>query len=129
MKVNKYKQKLTLQISNILRSLGLNFSIKGTVLINEAIRIMLEEIEYENYLIVNDIYIRVAEYYNIDFLQVKTYIQYALDHRNIIKSKENFEKVFGFEYNTYYFTSKRFLEEIFNLLIVYNNKDSLLQNR
>ena len=110
MKVNKYKQKLILQISNILRSLGLNLSIKGTVLINEAIRIMLEEIEYEKYLIVNDVYIKIAGYYNIDFLQVKTYIQYALDHGNIIKSKENFEKVFGFEYNTYYFTSKRFLE-------------------
>lgn len=118
MKVNKANQKLILQIRNILRSLGLNPSIKGTVLINKAIRIMLEDIDYENYFIVNNIYTKVAEYYDIDFIQVKTYIQYALDHRNIAKSKENFEKIFGFEYDAYYFTNKRFLEEFMNMFIV-----------
>ena len=111
--LNKNTQKLIFRIRNILRLLGLNPSIKGTVLLNKAIRIILEKKTNEDYFIGNEIYIELTKYYEaLSFIQIKTYIQYALDHRDINKSKKNFEIFFGFEYDNYYFTSKRFLEEI-----------------
>ena len=113
---NKDSQKLILEIRNKLRTLGLKPSIKGTILINKAIRIILETVDYEDYFMANEIYKKVAEYYNISFVQVKAYIQYALDNRNIQKSKDNFKNIFGFEYDTYYFTSKIFLEEITKII-------------
>lgn len=112
-KLNKNTQKLIFRIRNILRLLGLNPSIKGTVLLNKAIRIILEKKSNEDYFIGNEIYIELTKYYKeLSFIQIKTYIQYALDHRDINKSKKNFEMIFDFEYDNYYFTSKRFLEEI-----------------
>ena len=112
-KLNKDTQKLIFRIRNILRLLGLNPSIKGTVLLNKAIRIILEKKTNEDYFIGNEIYIELTKYYKeLSFIQIKTYIQYALDHRDINKSKKNFEMIFDFEYDNYYFTSKRFLEEI-----------------
>ncbi len=112
-KLNKDTQKLIFRIRNTLRLLGLNPSIKGTVLLNKAIRIILEKKTNEDYFIGNEIYIELTKYYKeLSFIQIKTYIQYALDHRDINKSKKNFEMIFDFEYDNYYFTSKRFLEEI-----------------
>ena len=112
-KLNKNTQKLIFRIRNILRLLGLNPSIKGTVLLNKAIRIILEKKSNEDYFIGNEIYMELTKYYKeLSFIQIKTYIQYALDHRDINKSKKNFEMIFDFEYDNYYFTSKRFLEEI-----------------
>lgn len=112
-KLNKDTQKLIFRIRNTLRLLGLNPSIKGTVLLNKAIRIILEKKTNEDYFIGNEIYMELTKYYKeLSFIQIKTYIQYALDHRDINKSKKNFEMIFDFEYDNYYFTSKRFLEEI-----------------
>lgn len=118
-KSSRENQKLIFKIRNILRSLGLNTSIQGTVLINKAIRIILENEKADEYIKGNDIYRQVAEYYkNISFMQVKTYIQYALDHRNIKLAQKNFEKIFGFEYDSYYYTNKRFLEELSQILLL-----------
>lgn len=118
--LNKNIQKLIFRIRNIFRLLGLNPSIKGTVLLNKAIRIILEKKTNEDYFIGNEIYIELTKYYKeLSFIQVKTYIQYALDHRDISKSKKNFEMIFGFEYDNYYFTNKRFLEEICKVLLTY----------
>lgn len=66
-KLNKDTKKTIFKIRNILRSLELNPSIKGTVLINKAIRIILEDMDCKDYFIVNEIYMKVARYYNIDF--------------------------------------------------------------
>ncbi len=118
-KSNKENQKLIFKIRNTLRSLGLNTSIQGTVLINKAIRIILENEKTDEYIKGNDIYRQVAEYYqDISFMQVKTYIQYALDHRNITIAQKNFERIFGFEYDSYYYTNKRFLEELSQTLLL-----------
>lgn len=120
--LNKNTQKLIFRIRNILRLLGLNPSIKGTILLNKAIRVILEKKISEDYFIGNEIYIELTKYYKeLSFIQVKTYIQYALDNRDINKSKKNFEKIFGFEYDNYYFTSKRFLEEICGVLLIFYN--------
>ena len=127
-KLNKDTQKLIFKIRNILRLLGLNPSIKGTVLLNKAIRVILEKKINEDYFIGNEIYMELTKYYKeLSFIQIKTYIQYALDHRDINKSKKNFEKIFGFEYDNYYFTSKRFLEEICENLLINNLTTNILE--
>ena len=126
--LNKNTQKLILRIRNTLRLLGLNPSIKGTILLNKAIRIILEKKTNEDYFIGNEIYIELTKYYKeLSFIQIKTYIQYALDHRDINKSKKNFEMIFDFEYDNYYFTSKRFLEEICENLLINNLATNILQ--
>ena len=56
---NKDSQKLILEIRNKLRTLGLKPSIKGTILINKAIRIILETVDYEDYFMANEIYKKV----------------------------------------------------------------------
>ena len=121
-KLNKNTQKLIFRIRNILRLLGLNPSIKGTVLLNKAIRIILEKKSNEDYFIGNEIYMELTKYYKeLSFIQIKTYIQYALDHRDINKSKKNFEIIFGFEYDNYYFTNKIFLEKVYVVLSMFYN--------
>lgn len=47
---------------------------------------------------------------------IKNYITYTIDSRNKIKSKKNFEKIFGFEYKEEYFTNKIIIEEIIRIL-------------
>ena len=62
-KLNKDTQKLIFRIRNTLRLLGLNPSIKGTVLLNKAIRIILEKKTNEDYFIGNEIYIELTKFY------------------------------------------------------------------
>lgn len=39
-------------------------------------------------------------------------IKYAIDNRNEQKSIANFENIFGYKYDKYYFTNKIIIEEI-----------------
>ena len=65
----------------------------------------------------NNIYTSISKYYtNVTPKQIKNSITYALDSRNKIKSKLNFERNFNFEYDEYYFTNKIMIEEIANLI-------------
>ena len=44
--------------------------------------------------------------------QIRNAIKYAIDNRNEQKSIANFEKIFGYKYDRYYFTNKIIIEEI-----------------
>ena len=48
--------------------------------------------------------------------KVKDNIDYALAHRNKLKSKINFQTVFKFEYTEEIFTNKNFIEEFANII-------------
>ena len=48
--------------------------------------------------------------------KVKDNIDYALAHRNKLKSKINFQTVFKFEYTEEIFTNKNFIEEFINVI-------------
>lgn len=98
-------------IFNILRSLGLNTSLRGTKYLNKAIQIMI--IANNDFIIIEDIYKDIADSYNnITPKQVKNDISYALNSRVEEKTIKNFEKVFGFEYDEYLFTNKNIIEEV-----------------
>ena len=51
-------------------------------------------------------------YINFNNIQIRNSIKYAIDTRNDEKAKANFKKIFGFEYDSYYFTNKIIIEEI-----------------
>ena len=42
-------------------------------------------------------------------------IGYALNSRNERLSKKNFEKIFGYEYDSFIFTPKNFIDELINI--------------
>ena len=105
------KPKQIITIFNILRDIGLNTSHRGTKYINKAVQILITT---DNDIIkAKDIYNSISNYYdNITPKQVKNDISYALNSRLEEKAEKNFEKVFGFEYDQYYFTNKTIIEEI-----------------
>ena len=105
------KPKQIITIFNILRDIGLNTSHRGTKYINKAVQILITT---DNDIIkAKDIYNSISNYYSdITPKQVKNDISYALNSRTKEKAKKNFEKIFGFEYDQYYFTNKTIIEEI-----------------
>lgn len=102
---------------NILRSIGLNTSHRGTKYINKAAQIIT--MADNDIIVINDIYEKIANIYgNITPKQVKNDISYALNSRVEEKSLENFKKIFSFEYDSYYFTNKTIIEEIARIIKV-----------
>ena len=103
--------KQIITIFNILRSIGLNTSHRGTKYINKAVQIIM--ISNDDIVIIEDVYKSIAKLYgNITPKQVKNDISYALNSRQEEKTIKNFERIFNFEYDRYYFTNKNIIEEI-----------------
>ena len=98
-------------IYNILRALGLSPSLKGTKLLNKAIQIVI--CDNNEFIVFEDIYRKLSlQYIGFTNAQVRNAIKYALDTKNEQKTINNFENIFGFEYDQYYFTNKNIIEEI-----------------
>lgn len=111
------KPKQIIIIFNILRDIGLNTSHRGTKYINKAVQILI--VTDNDIVKIKDIYSNIADYYNnITPKQVKNDISYALNSRVEEKTEKNFEKIFGFEYDQYYFTNKTIIEEIARIMKV-----------
>ena len=65
------------------------------------------------------IYIQIAlKYKTFGSVQIRNSIKYTIDNRNEQKSKANFEQVFGFEYDQYYFSNKTIIEKIARVIKV-----------
>lgn len=102
-----------LQITNVLRSLGLNTSSSGTKIINKIIQYVIKnDIEF---ITLYSIYKDISKEYGLNIYTIRSNVNYALDRRNIRLSKTNFEKVFGYEYFDKTFEPKIFIEEVSNL--------------
>lgn len=103
--------KQIITIFNILRDIGLNTSHRGTKYLNKAVQILV--IANNDIAVIKDVYNSIANFYgNITPKQVKNDISYAINSRTVEKTVNNFEKIFGFEYDQYYFTNKIIIEEI-----------------
>lgn len=108
---NLISAKYTIIIYNILQKLGLIQTLKGTKLLIKAILIIVNS--QEEFIVFEDIYKQISlKYKTFNNVQIRNSIKYAIDNRNEQKSKANFEEVFGFEYDSYYFTNKIIIEEI-----------------
>lgn len=101
--------------AHTLRSLGLSFGLTGTRLINKTIQILtIKDLEI---VVLEDIYRELSVYFpKIKPVQMRQYIAYALEHRDYQKAEENFEDIFGFEHDIYYFEPKVFMEEVANVI-------------
>ena len=104
-------------IFNILRDIGLNTTYKGTKYINKAVQLLYSM--NNDIVVLEDIYNSIANYYGTTPKQVKNAISYSLNSRINEKTMKNFEKIFGFEYDVYYFTNKNIIEEIARLIVDY----------
>ncbi len=116
--MNKVNYKLNpnqvLQITNILRSLGLNTSYFGTTLINKSIQYIIKyDIEF---ITLDEIYKEICKEYGFQIRTVRNNVNNAITKRNINKSKSNFEKIFGYEYDQYIFVPKYFIEEVARII-------------
>lgn len=110
--------KVVITIFNILRSIGLNTSHRGTKYINKAIQIIT--LSDNDIVIIEDIYKSIANIYgNTTSKQVKNDISYAIKSRNEEKAENNFEGIFGFEYDEYYFTNKTIIEEVSRIIKIW----------
>ena len=114
---NLINTRYTIIIYNILQKLGLIPTLKGTKLLIKAILIIINS--QEEFIIFEDIYKQIAlKYKTFNSVQIRNSIKYVIDNRNEQKSKANFKKVFGFEYDQYYFTNKTIIEEIARVIKV-----------
>ena len=110
-------RKLNIIIRNNLRLLGIKSGNKSTKILAKTIfyvkssNIMLDDYK------ANEIYYSISKLYNKTTPKnIKDNIDYALSHRDVMKSKQNFERVFKFEYSENVFTNKNFIEEFSNAI-------------
>ncbi len=112
--MNEVSQKLSptqiLQITNTLRTIGLKSSHIGTKLINKSVQYIL--INNFDFFTLEEIYSYLHNIYNFNEKTIKSNINNAITNRDIKKSKDNFQKIFGYEYDSYPFEPKSFLEEV-----------------
>lgn len=112
--MNKITPTQVLQITNILRLLGLNTSYFGTKIINKTIQYIIKyDIEF---ITLDKIYSNLCKEYNFNISTIRNNVNNALSNRNKILSINNFENVFGYEYYERNFEPKIFIEEVSNLI-------------
>ena len=112
---NKITREQVLAICNTVRSLGLSTGHTGTRLINKVIQILtIKDLEI---VVLEDIYQELSIYYpNMSINRIRKNISYALQNRDYQKAEDNFENIFGFEHDEYYFEPKVFMEEVANII-------------
>lgn len=110
-------RQLNIIIRNNLRLLGIKSCNKSTKILAKTIfYIKSNNIELVDFK-ANEIYYIISKLYkNTSAKNIKDNIDYALSHRDVMKSKQNFERVFKFEYSEDIFTNKNFIEEFSNAI-------------
>lgn len=103
------------EINSILRLLGLKTNMNGTKLIRKCIFYIINS--DNDFYILEDIFQEIIlNYPELNSKQIRSEIGYALNSRNERLSKKNFEKIFGYEYDSFIFTPKNFIDEIVNII-------------
>lgn len=103
------------EINSTLRLLGLKTNMNGTKLIRKCIYYIISS-DNEFYML-EDIFQKIIlNYPKLNSKQIRSEIGYALSSRNERLSKKNFEKIFGYEYDSFIFTPKNFIDEIVNII-------------
>ncbi len=74
----------------------------------------------DDLLIIENVYLSISKRLkNVTISQIRRSIQYDINSRNNNKTVLNFEKVFGYDYDSDIFTNKTFLEEFAIILKYY----------
>ncbi len=106
----KGKKNQAIIIHNILRKIGLSAKFKGTTILLSAIMISLNCTD--DFILVSNIYEQLSKQHNLSPKNIENSIAYSLKYPIGKKFKNNFEEIFGFEYDEYYFTNMTIIEEI-----------------
>ena len=105
------------EINSTLRLLGLKTNMNGTKLIRKCIYYIISS-DNEFYMLEDVFQKIILNYPKLNSKQIRSEIGYALNSRNERLSEKNFEKIFGYEYDSFIFTPKNFIDELIN--IIYN---------
>lgn len=110
------RKKLSFEIYNILRKLGIKTSNQGSKLIYLAIVIIINsDMEFIK---LEDIYELISKQIkSMSKFQIRRAIQYAIDSRNKKRCEKNFEIIFGYEYDKSIFTNKSFVDELSRIVL------------
>ena len=110
------RKKLSFEIYNILRKLGIKTSNQGAKLIYLAIVIIINsDMEFIK---LEDIYELISKQIkSMSKFQIRRAIQYAIDSRNKKRCEKNFEIIFGYEYDISIFTNKSFVDELSRIVL------------
>ena len=105
------------EINSTLRLLGLKTNMNGTKLIRKCIYYIISS--NNEFYILEDIFQKITlNYPELNSKQIRSEIGYALNSRNEKLSEKNFKKIFGYEYDSFIFTPKNFIDEL--ITIIYN---------
>lgn len=103
------------EINSTLRLLGLRTNMNGTKLIRKCIYYIISS--NDEFYMLEDVFQKIIlNYPKLNSKQIRSEIGYALNSRNERLSKKNFEKIFGYEYDSFIFTPKSFIDEIVNII-------------
>lgn len=102
------------EINSTLRLLGLKTNMNGTKLIRKCIHYIISS-DNEFYMLEDVFQKIILNYPKLNSKQIRSEIGYALNSRNEKLSEKNFEKIFGYEYDSFIFTPKNFIDEIINI--------------
>lgn len=101
-------------IYNTLRKLGLRPNHTGTIFILRAVQLVERS---SDIIVMKDIYSKLSQKYpSFNSSQIRVAIKYALDNRNENKSINNFNEIFGYDYDEEIFTNKDFIEELARII-------------
>ena len=103
------------EINSTLRLLGIKTNMNGTKLIRKCIYYIISS--NNEFYMLEDIFQKIIlDYPKLNSKQIRSEIGYALNNRNKNLSKKNFQQIFGYEYDSFIFTPKNFIDEIVNVI-------------
>jgi len=107
-------------ILSSLLSLGFSSTNKGTFYLRDLILIAIQSNFNDSDIRLKDLRNILAKQKGISPKTIKSYIDYALKFRDTQKAENNFENIFGFEYDSYFITAKSIISLMVGL--IYNKE-------
>ena len=107
-------------ILSSLLSLGFSSTNKGTFYLRDLILIAIQSNFNDSDIRLKDLRNILAKQKGVSPKTIKSYIDYAFKFRNTQKAENNFENIFGFEYDSYFITAKSIISLMVGL--IYNKE-------
>jgi len=107
-------------ILSSLLSLGFSSTNKGTFYLRDLILIAIQSNFYDSDIRLKDLRTILAKQKGISSKTIKSYVDYTFKFRDTQKAENNFENIFGFEYDSYFMTAKSIISLMVGL--IYNKE-------
>jgi len=107
-------------ILSSLLSLGFSSTNKGTFYLRDLILIAIQSNFNDSDIRLKDLRNILAKQKGISSKTIKSYVDYTFKFRDTQKAENNFENIFGFEYDSYFMTAKSIISLMVGL--IYNKE-------